>query len=266
MTLLHRLAILACVAVAAVSAHGHDTWLAPTQYVAAKPADMILTLSSGMAFPKLDHAIKPERLATAKQRTASGVTSDLRERSEAAHALELRARAADRVSTYWTVLHPRPSEIKPEQVREYVEHLGIADPRAAIAAWEQGGRPALKYRYIKYAKSFVRAGDTAEPRSWSAVGMQLELVPESDPTRVTAGASIRFLLLSEGKPLARYPVALVHESGTKTFVTDAEGRVTVGIEGSGPQMLRATTLVDSAAPDARWDVHFTTVTFFAATR
>jgi uncharacterized GH25 family protein len=264
-SLLHRAAFVACCVIFTNTAHAHDTWLAPKQFHVERPAEVVLTVSSGMEFPNLDHAIKPDRVALARQRTGAGDTADLTNRFEAAHALELRGRAAEGVTTFWTVLHPRPSEIKPEQVVEYVEHLGLADPAAATGAWERSGRAAVKYRYIKYAKSFTRAGTgMMDARAWAPVGMRLELVPETDPTHAKAGGSIRFVLLDRGKPLARYPVALVSEGKAKSFVTDAKGRVSIDIAKAGAHMLRATTLVDSAEPETRWDVHFATLTFFVS--
>jgi uncharacterized GH25 family protein len=264
---LHRVASVACFVILTSAAHAHDTWLAPKQFHLERPGEIILTVSSGMEFPKLDHAIKPDRVASARGRVTAGGTTDLTNRSEAAHALELRGRAAEGVTTFWTVLHPRPSEIKPEQVVEYVEHLGLPDPTTATGAWERSGRPAVKYRYIKYAKSFTRAGTgRADARGWAPVGMRLELVPETDPTRAKAGGSIRFVLLDRGKPLGRYPVALVSAGKAKSFVTDAKGRVSIDVAKPGAHMLRATTLVDSAEAETRWDVHFTTLTFFVTPR
>lgn len=259
-----RIFIAALILSTAAQALAHDTWLAPARFQLKTPASVTLSLSSGMEFPKLDHAIKPDRIAVAKLRTGAGKSGDLPAGVESSSALTFRARAAKGVTTFWVVLNPRPSELKPEQVREYVGHLGIADPERTLAAWEQKGSTKLAYRYIKYAKAFVRAGRAGGARAWSQpAGMRLELVPETDPTRVGPGSTLRFLLLDQGKPRGRYPVSVIHAGATSAFRTDAEGHVAVEVPTPGTYLVRATTLEASAAPDTEWDVHFTTLAFEA---
>lgn len=245
----------------------HDTWLAPHVVRLDRPGRVTLSLTSGMEFPQLDHAIKSSRVAIARQRTPAG-TFDIEAITEGANALQFGAEVnAAGVATLWVVLHPFASELKAEQVREYVAHLGLGDPASVIAAWEKTGEGPVKYRYTKYAKTFVRVGDSSEASRWrDATGMQLELTPEHDPTSVSAGGTIAFLLSSGGRPLPHYPVSLVGESvaDAATHRTDGEGRVRLQLPGTGRYMVRATTLESSAAPDTRWDVHFTTVTIEAS--
>lgn len=249
------------------SAAAHDTWLAPDRYHLRASGGVTLSLSSGMEFPKLDHAIKPERVVEAKSRNSSAQADALGAGIEAAHALTFPARPARGVTTFWAVLHPRPSELKAEQVREYVEHLGIADPESTIARWQKKGSTGVAYRYMKYAKTFVRVGNSNSGNAWRLpAGMRLELVPETDPTRMTAGSTLRLLLLDHGKPRARYPVSVIHGGVTKPYVTDGNGRVTVDVAARGPYLVRATTLEPSSAAATEWDVHFTTLTFEAHSR
>ena len=266
MSLLSRTAIVVILAALPLSALGHDTWLAPDRYHRQRPGAVRLSLTSGMEFPKLDHAIKRDRVAVARARDASGGAVNIVDSVDAEHALMFRSDLRRGVTAFWVVLHPRPSQLKAEQVREYVEHLGISDPETVIADWDKKRAATLPYRYVKYAKTFVRAGETNQTRggSWrDATGMRLELVPETDPTRVTAGGTLRFLLLDEGKPRARYPVSVIHNSTTRALRTDDEGRVTIDVPTAGPYLVRATTLVPSAVQDVEWDVHFTTVSFEA---
>lgn len=261
---LSRSTVLAVLASWSVAVLAHDTWLAPDRYHRVSQGAVTLSLTSGMEFPKLDHAIKPDRVAVAEARDASRRTVDITTTTEAEHALTLTRNVADGVSTFWVILHPRPSQLEAAQVREYVEHLGLADPEAVIAAWEKKRAASVSYRYVKYAKTFVRAGHAERGRAWSeASGMRLELVPETDPTRLAAGDDLRLRLIDEGKALPRYPVSVIHDGGTRTYQTDEQGRVTIEIPAAGPYLVRAATLVGSAVPETEWDVHFTTLTFEA---
>jgi uncharacterized GH25 family protein len=261
------LALLAVLLLAAPM-HAHDTWLAPDRFRAATPGPVTLSLSSGMEFPKLDHAIAPDRVASANWQSARG-RGALPTGTSAAHALEFRADAGQRITVYSVVLHPRPSKLKREQVREYIDHLGIPNASEVFAAWEQSAKSEeTGYRYMKYAKTFVRTGAADSSRAWAEpAGMRLELIPQNDPTSVTSGGTLDVVLLDRGKPLPRYPVALFREGATEpvSAVTDAEGRVRLTLPAAGRYMLRATTLEPSADTAARWDVHFTTMTFHAET-
>ena len=248
--------------------HAHDTWLAPDRFRAAAAAPMTLLLSSGMEFPKLDNAIAPDRVAAANWQTARN-RGALPTGTSAMHALEFRVDAAQGITVYSVVLHPRPSKLKREQVREYLGHLGIPNADVVFAEWERTSEAdETGYRYMKYAKTFVRTGAADTLRSFAQPsGMRLELVPQIDPTSVTAGGTLDVVLLDRGKPRAGYPVALLREGAKDPIAsaTDADGRVRVSLAAPGRYMLRATVLEPSEDKAARWDVHFTTMTFEAGT-
>jgi uncharacterized GH25 family protein len=246
----------------------HDTWLAPDRFHTAAAGPLTLSLSSGMEFPKLDHAIAPNRVASANWQTATD-RGELPTGTTAAHALDFAASAGQGLTVYSVVLHPRPSKLKREQVREYIDHLGIPNANEVVAAWEQTAKSEeTGYRYMKYAKTFVRTGAADSSRAWEVpAGMRLELIPQNDPTSVTAGGTLDVVVLDRGKPLPQYPVTLLREGAKEpvSVITDAEGRVRLTLPAAGRYMLRATTIVPSTDTAARWDVHFTTMTFQAET-
>ncbi len=252
---------------AATPTFAHDTWLAPNKYRQARPAAVTLSLSSGMEFSKLDHAIAPDRIERTEWRSSRG-TGSLPGGTTGTHALQFLADAGPGVTAFAVVLHPRPSKLKREQVREYVDHLGIPNADAIHAEWERSS-PADEtgYRYMKYAKTFVRTGAAGQSRVWTEpIGMRLELVPQNDPTSLVSGGTLEVLLVDRGKPLPHHPIALVHEGAKepRAFKTDSEGRVRLTLSKPGAFMLRATTLESSAENATAWDVHFTTMTFNVA--
>jgi len=218
-----------------------------------------------MDYPTLDHPIAVDRVDSARWRSARG-TGDLAAGKPAANSLEFRATAGEGVTAFAVVLQPRPSKLKREQVREYVDHLGIPNADQVHAEWERGSKAEeTGYRYMKYAKTFVRTGrKSGKSDVWDTpLGMRLELVPQSDPTSLVVGRALEVLLLDRGKPLARYPVTLLRE-GTKdpiTSVTDDQGRTRLQLKTPGRYMLRGTTLDASVQKETAWDVHFATMTF-----
>lgn len=245
----------------------HDTWLAPDRFGTSQPGGVTLSLSSGMEFPKLDYPIAADRVAAATWRSA-GTRGDLPSGTSTAHALEWQANAGDGVTVFSVVLKPRPSKLKPDQVQEYLDHLGIPKAEDVLAKWKRTSKgEETGYRYMKYAKTFVRRGNASESRVWAeAAGMRLELVPQDDPTSMTTGGTLDVLVLENGKPLPRYPLSLIGE-GVKDpvrTVTDTQGRARIALPAAGVYMLKATTLEPSMEKASSWDVHFTTMTFEVA--
>lgn len=244
-------------------AEGHDTWLLAEHAAVLPGTAVLLNLTSGMAFPMLDYAIKSERLRKASVRLA-GKTFELPKREASEKSLRLGADLAEPgVAAIWIELEPKSLELTPEQVREYLEEIGA--PEELRKAWAAEAPPG-KWRetYTKHAKTFVRVGEPVEDRSWAEpVGLGLELVPEADPTALQAGGSVPVRLLKDGAPLAEFAVGLVYdgESHGVLQTTDAEGRVVFQLPKAGLWMLRATELKPSTVPDIDWESRFTTLTF-----
>lgn len=246
----------------AMNVLGHDTWIAPDRFRLSAPGAVRISLTSGMAFPNLDTAIKPDRIDVASVRTARGVT-ELKSISSASQALELRTRlAAPGVAVFWVTLNPRPIELQADDVRHYLEEIGA--PSAVQASWQMSESKRWREQYVKYAKTFVRVGSSPGRRHWAEpVGMRLELVPEQDPTRAKPGDRLTFLLLQDGKPLARQAAYLVREGQSEALkrTTDENGRISIVVPSPGRYMVRSTVLRESNQPETDWDSDFTTLTF-----
>lgn len=261
-------AVVASLCLLAAAAGAHDTWLAPDRYHVTSAGRVTMSLTSGMDFPKLDHPIKADRVAVARARHAGGAEAPLAARTSAEGNALLAVDVRSPVTTVWVELHPRPSELKADQVREYIDHLNIADPEAVFAAWQRKGLSTARYRYVKYAKTFVGGALRGkDDRGWSRpAGMRLEFVPQNDPTRIRPGQRLSLLLVENGKALGRYPISVLTGGGWKVIRTDDQGIVSVDIASAGPGLVRAATLVPSAEAGFEWDVHFTTLTFAARHR
>src|SRR2546428_10441233 len=67
----------------------HDTWIVPDRFTIREGGTIELHMTSGMAFPKLDTAIKPERVARAMIRV--GTTSATIQSLAGEHSLDFRA-------------------------------------------------------------------------------------------------------------------------------------------------------------------------------
>lgn len=243
----------------------HDTWLLARSTSVQPGSSVTLDLTSGMAFPANETAIKPERVGRAGLRLA-GETTELNDRRSAASSLQLTVKPSKPgIAALWVALAPNSIELKPDQVKEYLEEVGASD--AVRRAWAEAPEPR-RWRevYVKHTKTYVRVGQLEADRSWAEpVGLGLEIVPEKDPTTLRPGDDLPIRVLRGGQPLAAFSVAIVREGESKGTMktTDAEGRATFKLTKAGRWLLRATDVRRSAKPEADWESDFTTLTLDA---
>lgn len=247
----------------AIPALAHDTWLLARSSAVQPGTSVVLDLTSGMAFPANETAIKPDRVARAGIRVAAS-TSDLKDRRTAAKSLQFTARLAKPgVAVAWVELAPKSIDLKPDQVKEYLDEIGASE--AVRRAWKEMPEPRRwRELYSKHAKAYLRVGQPQEDRSWAEpVGMALEIVPEKDPTSLRPGEELPVRVLRQGQPLPSFAVNLARQGDRRGTLktTDGQGRVTFPIAKAGRWLLRATEVRRSARPEADWESDFTTLTF-----
>lgn len=245
-------------------ATAHDTWILASHPSVTPGKKVSFDLTSGMAFPANEAGVKPERLARASSRLGEAV-SDLVREAAGKKALRLSARfSKPGIAAVWVESKPRSLELKPAEVKEYLEEIGAWE--SIGRKWEQG-KGKWRESYTKHAKTYVRVGRPERDDSWSRpVAMELELVPESDPTQLAAGEEFPVRLLKNGQPVPDVAVGLVAasaKSGTLSR-TDSEGRASLRLERGGWWLIRATVLEPSSKPDLDWESRFTTLTLFVA--
>jgi uncharacterized GH25 family protein len=258
------------------AALAHDTWLLPRAFFLVQGKDrIVLDLTSGMAFPTLDHAIRPERVKQSAMQSGGKTLALVNLSPEAKSLVISGASAASGIGTCFVELHPKSLVLKPASIMEYLKEIGASDSLKAF--WRKASK-TMPWRetYTKHAKTFVAFGtDEAQARtqalrdsSWAQpVGLTLELVPEDNPFSRVRGDTITVRLLKNGRPLAGCSVGAVCErrSAPATMKrTDAQGRVSFVLKASGRWLIRCTELRPSQQPDMDFESDFTTATFFVA--
>lgn len=242
-------------------ARAHDTWLIPDQFNLAPKSMVTLDLTSGMEFPKLDAAPKPERVKSANCRLA-GKSFEITNKAAAPNSLQFKSELADEgVATFWVKRPPLSIELTPDQVKEYLDEVDA--PAALRQQWAEMKEPRWRESYTKHPKTFARVGQPPSDRSWAEpVGMFLEIVPEKDPTALRAGDDFPVRVLKDGKPFADFSLNAVSAGETRgeTRKTDADGRVTFRLGKEGRWLLRGTDIRKSSQPETDWESDFTTLT------
>ena len=246
----------------------HDTWLLPNRFHTEPGTTALLDLTSGMEFPKLDVGPKRERVGRVVCRLA-GRSFDLNDFTEAANSLRIKAAFPEPgIAAIWVKSSPRQIELKPDQVREYIEEIDA--PAAARQQWAEMKEPKRwRESYTKHPKTFVRVGDAKIDMSWrEPVGMFLEIVPEKDPTTLHVGDDFPVRVLRDGAALSDFSLGVLATGESKGTIrkTDAAGRASFRLDKAGRWLLRGTDLRKSTKPDVDWESDFATLTIEVATQ
>ena len=274
---------------AAAVAEAHDFWLVPNAFTNA-PGDQIeIRGQTSSRFPTSESAVATDRVASAH---LLGATSAQRidDLSTRGTSLLLRHRPTTAGQRIIAVqLFPRSMRESAASFRRYLELEGATEALARVDG--EGllrGRDSVTRRYAKYAKTVVEIG-TNGPRAFARIaGHPLEFIPQADPTRLSAGDTLRVRLLYQGQPLVgiRVHSDVVDSAGsppaatgatqgapaaasasTTDYVTDADGLIRVPITRAGLWNVRTIHIVQAdAASGANWDAHWATLVFSAAPR
>jgi len=250
----------------ATLAAAHETWLMPSSMRVAPGRTVELHVTSGMKFPADELPIDPTRVVRAEVRTA-GIVERLR--APRATRLALRYRWTPRqqgVATISVALKPRTLELEPKLIEEYLTE--IRADSSVRTQWNAVPAPRRwRETYTKYATTFVRVGKPGQDAKWdSPTGLDFEIVPQSDPTALSAGDALRIRVLLRGAPLTGFPVGARREGGTAdAFVTtDQTGLASVPLPKSGRWLLFGTHLKRANEPNLEWRSDFVTMTFAVA--
>jgi len=264
-----RIAVIlsaAALLASATLAAAHETWLMPSNMRVATGRTVELHVTSGMKFPANELPIDPTRVVRAEVRTGGNVE---RLRAPRATRRSLRYIWTPRqpgVATISIALKPRTLELEPKLIEEYLTE--IRADSTLRAQWNAVPAPRRwRETYTKYATSFVRVGKAEQDSKWnSPTGMDFEIVPENDPTALSAGDALPIRVLLHGAPLAGFPVGARREGGSAdAFVTtDASGKASVPLPKQGRWLLFGTHLRRVNEPNLEWRSDFVTMTFAVA--
>ena len=240
----------------------HDTWLLPRAAAPSPSRVVTVDLTSGMNFPQPEIPVQPDRLVKAKMRLRGKVT-DVTDFQLAERSLLLRATATESgLAAIWVQSKLRSIELKPDEVLEYLDEIGAsADVRKA---WREAPEPKRwRESYSKGAKVYIRSGPDDEQKAWAEpVGLPLEILPETDPTRLRVGSELSVRVLRNGATAKGFSLGLVGEGETSAtaYVTDEQGRARLRLPRAGRWLVRGTDLRRSSATDTDWESCFTTLT------
>jgi uncharacterized GH25 family protein len=180
----------------------------------------------------------------------------------AEHSLQLNATLGEPgIATLWVDVAPRTIDLAPKDVEEYLVDIGASE----LVKQRWLATPGKRWRemYSKHAKAFVRVGDGGSDRSWSEpVGMFLEIVPQSDPTKLVVGGELSVQVLRDRSSIPGFSVAVSREGSAREQMqkTDGGGLATFKLDAPGRWLVHGTLLRAMPGPDVDWESHFTALT------
>ncbi|HEV7594826.1 MAG TPA: DUF4198 domain-containing protein [Gemmatimonadaceae bacterium] len=264
-----RIAIIlsaAAVLASATLSAAHETWLMPSNMRVATGRTVELHVTSGMKFPADELPIDPTRVVRAEVRTAGNVERLRAPRTTRRSLRYMWTAKQPGVAAISVALKPRTLELEPKLIEEYLTE--IRADSSVRSQWNAIPAPRRwRETYTKYATSFVRVGKAGQDSKWnSPAGLDFEIVPESDPTALSAGDALPIRVLLHGAPLANFPVGARREGGSAdAFVTtDAAGHASVPLPKQGRWLLFGTHLKRANEPNLEWRSDFVTMTFAVA--
>ena len=253
-------------------AAAHDTWLMTATNIGRVGTPFRLDLTSGEAFPADDFAIEPARVLHAVVRER-GVIRALPRPTTTPRTLQYAwTPTAAGVATIGIELQPKTLVLAPKLIDEY---LGEIDADSNVrAAWKAlGDKQQWTESYTKHAMTFVRVTPARSNVKWMAdkiwkrpLGLELELVPERDPTALHCGETLFVRVLRHGVPQVGFPVGAIREGRTKPifFHTDTAGRAGVVLDAGGRWLINGTSLRRSTTGETVWKSDFVTASLHVA--
>jgi len=261
-----RVSVPAGLALLAGAARAHDLWLLPPDLPLSPGETAVLRAASGMDFPQSEAAVAPERVPQVLVRRPDGTESHPRDLATEGTFLLVRF-PAPAEGAYAAAIEtaPRVLRLAAEGFNEYLREDGLPETLAWREKEGRLGEDAVE-RYSKFAKAILRVGgEGPSSEVTKPLGLPLEVVPLSDPTRLGPGSQLRFRVLYRGKPLAGAVVGHDRPGTGKGFVgsvrTDEKGEATTTIEGPGLFTLRLVHMTRPATEEFEWESFWASLTF-----
>ena len=268
MTRRRRRALLLAIALLlpTAAATAHEYWLLPDRFAAPAGEPVAIAHRVGTGWPGETLARDPARIVRfalidgAGSRAIEGEPGD-----DPAGAIALR-RPGVALAVYRS--RPSPVRLEAEPFESYLRDEGLDRVIAWRAAHGESGQPGVEI-FSRNAKALLAApgGDAARDARLlhRPVGLDLELVPETDPRLASSAAPLVVRVLFRGKPLAGALVKAFPKDGNERRVvarSGADGRASLALAEPGIWLVSAVHMVDApAASGARWESLWSSLTF-----
>ena len=257
--------------VLAPAANSHEFWLQAQPYTPEVGGNAALSLQVGENYDGELTPLVDERTA-ALRRYAAGTVSDLMPqlpRRTALPRLDVPMSSAG-LQLFVFDSQPITFSLPAGTFHAYLHDEGldhVIEQRTAAGKAAEPGRE----RYRRHVKTLVRAGGVSDGTYAVPTGQRLEITPLSDPYAAAPGATLRFGLTFDHRPLAGALVKGWHKRDGQLLLikakTDAAGQVALSLPYAGEWMVSVVHMIPAVnAPDADWDSFWGNLSFVLPAR
>ena len=260
------LAFLLC-ALLALPVVAHDLFLKPDSFFARVNQKISISVMNG-TFQTSEGAVSFARLTDVSVVSPSSSRTNQKEtdftKNETTAFMNLTPTEAGNyivgISTMW-----RENSLKAAEFNEYLVGEGIPDileNRKRDKELETDGR----YRYSKYVKSILQAGDKQTDNYKTALGYAVEMIPLANPYKLKKGSTIEILCLKDGRPLVGQTVLTGRETDGKLAAensvrSDAKGVIKIKLDDTGRWYAKFINMVKVEDPKLNYESKWATLTF-----
>lgn len=237
----------------------HTLYFLPGKFRVTPGETLVVSLHNGDSFPEADDGVAPERIGEAALTGGGGVKpiTDFLRLGRATHAVV----KVDGIGSQWLGLRTRNNLLETDRAKfeQYMRDEGLTNTL---------GEPAgpVRERYVKHAKALVVSG--AADDGWKRVlGLDLEFVPEADPSALKPGDVLPVRVLWKGEPARGVRVEKAWAAAGRHAIeiagrTDAEGRILIPLDKAAKWRLHTVVMEPTKGdPEAEWQSYWATLTF-----
>lgn len=236
-----RTAIAALAFTLSTAAAAHSFWLQPVDHTPRQGEDLLVEFKVGDAGDVKDWGLYWERIASLRLFGPDGVTDQqLAVRTTAVGEAGSAVINVQAPGSYILAFESNPSfsDLEAERFNRYLDHEGLSAIAAHREAMGTSGESGTEI-YMRRAKTLLQAGEQLTPNVTRTIGQILEIRPLSNPFALAQGDQLRLQVFWRGEPLegAKLSAAALDATGAaETYMTSADGVVTLAAPGSAPML------------------------------
>ena len=273
---LFRSALLCLLPVLAVPSAAHDFWLRPDSFRMDAPGEQVLRFEVGHPLERSPWPLTPWRTISLRSHGPDGMRDQ--QMGVPGGNSPLAGRGAARIrldapGTHLVAFEGRiaRSELPVDRFLDYARKEALSP---ILARHEDREDPGIE-TYSRRGKTYIRVGESEGTGSTAyltePLGHTLELVPHTDPARLSPGGTLPLTVYWQGKPLSGARVSFGPIGDTpgadgerEADTSDGDGRVAFTVLGEGEWM--AHVIWSRVLPDdqdADYDTVFSSLSFSA---
>jgi uncharacterized GH25 family protein len=257
-----------CALLAAVPAFAHDLFLKLDGFFVQVNSKVSIKILNG-SFQASEGAVNFARLKDLSVVAPSGVRTNPKEadftKEETTSFLNVQPTESGNYVVGLSTM-PREIDLKAKDFNEYLTEDGIPDTLADRKKTKELTKD-VRERYSKHVKTIFQAGDKQSDNYKTALGYPVEIIPQTNPYSLKAGASFEFLCLKDGVPLTNQFVMTGYEDANGKLVTganvrtDKKGVAKIKLTGAGKWYVKFINMTRTDDPKINYESKWATLTF-----